>query len=178
MSESARIWGPDDSVPITKGESLGVIRAIKWLYPEPQEFTLLDIACGNAGLLQHISDAFPLADLTGIDLKRYNTWPSSQYHLHLIVKTVQELNDNDPYYDTILTMNTIRNWSPTRGIQNADFQPTLEAWLTKHGTYIIADGITYPTPWAKVYWQPGYPSLFYKRNLITIFKTGKVKTND
>ena len=107
------------------------------------DFSLLDIACGDAIVLWQIKRAFPQARCYGVDCNKGNFGTHDMMHhegVELFKGFIQHLFATDPPapFDLALMLNTYRGWeSADLRTQEQDLPHLADAWFAKNARYTI-----------------------------------------
>lgn len=182
MDKYLKIWGiePRSERP---DRIIYVYEALKKL-PLPENFSMIDIACGHGVVMNGISKLFPKASATILDIRYYKEWENIRRKVERIEMPLQSFIKMHPNkkYDVVMMYNSYRQWrlkdrsgnildsrltgkrSARRGVE-ADMRREFDKWLIKNVKYFITSG-------AKWLEQPrgeidgkdvfGYPLELYK----------------
>lgn len=108
-----------------------------------ENFTFLDICCGDAVVLWQIKRAFPKAKCYGLDLNAGNI-PDQRMAVEQGVKlyraTIQRLFADTPdvVFDVCMMLNTYRGWESADLRDDEQWLPdTADEWLRQHARYTI-----------------------------------------
>jgi hypothetical protein len=109
----------------------------------PQNFSVLDIACGDGIVLWQIQKSFPQSACYGVDCNK------GQFSAHSMVEGegvrlykayIQHLfkNDSEQPFDVVLMLNTYRDWKAAdlRG-HEIDLPGLANRWFERNGIYVI-----------------------------------------
>lgn len=112
-----------------------------------EDFTAVELFCGDAAILYLVKEYFPKSKLLGLDLLYHSTWDT--------IKSVQsdhhfsQANFFKLYYDNfkfnldvMLTFNTYRGWNNSVGpLQHLNITLNdFESWSKKNFKFSIVDG--------------------------------------
>lgn len=116
-----------------------IIRAIGKLQNNRFDFSILDIACGDGGVLNRIKEEYPQCKELGIDINYFDSWKdikarTQQISLQEFMKT-----DAEQKWDYVLMLNSYRNTPPA-------FKKEIDAWLKQNAKYFITS-----LPWEYKY---------------------------
>ena len=122
-----RIWGIENEYDT--GRIAYIYEFIKKL--GIQEFSLVDVACGNGLIADGLAYLFPKSKTEQFDIFYYPEWN------HLRVKPqcidLEEFIKQGRSYDVVLFLNSYRNYD---GKQREKFNE----WVTTHAKYFICSG--------------------------------------
>lgn len=109
----------------------------------PEDFSVLDIACGDGIVLWQIQKAFPQSACYGVDCNK------GQFPAHAMVERdgvriskayIQHLfkSDSEEPFDVVLMLNTYRDWKAAdlRG-HEIDLPDLANHWFERNGRYLV-----------------------------------------
>ena len=100
-------------------------------------FTILDIACGDGGVLNGVAEALP-CEATGIDIKEFKEWSSIKPKTKQI--SFQDFIKEDKKFDVVMMLDTYRNWINHKYVdlqKAAADKVELDKWILKNAKYFI-----------------------------------------
>jgi hypothetical protein len=141
-----RVGVPDYDVDKPSSRPALIIRQIRELVQHGlvgADFSLLDIACGDAIVLWQVKKAFPQAQCYGIDcnIGQFGTHEMVEREgVELFNGFIQHLFVSEPIvpFDLALMLNTYRGWESADLRKHEQGLPKLaDAWLAKNVRYTI-----------------------------------------
>jgi len=130
-----KLWNIDDYKPDRRGAQIA--EALEYL-DLPDDFSLLDVACGYGNVLQDVAVNFTDCNPLGIDIEEYDQWGLWDVPFRKV--SLQEFIEKDENWDVVIMLNSYRNW---KGKSRDNF----DAWLERNATYFISSGDNHPKEW-------------------------------
>lgn len=127
-----RLWNVDGYQADKRGSQIAA--ALEEL-DLPEDFSILEAACGYGNVLNDIVANFPDCKPLGTDLVSYDEWDLMDVPLE--VKPLQDLIKKNQKWDVVVMLNSYRNWE-------GELKEQFDAWLTKNATYFISSGDNHP----------------------------------
>jgi len=117
-----KLWGYNAADRYARADE--IIAAITKLNL-PEDFSIVDIACGDGGVLNKVKEAFPQCKAFGFDIE-----PPPEA-VNVTQGDLQDfIKDNHNHYDIVMMLNSYRNW---HGKAKLDF----DEWCSFHTHYFI-----------------------------------------
>lgn len=141
MSEEPKIWGADRRVS-NLDCIVYIYEAIKRLNL-PEDFSMIDMACGNGLIIDTLARVFPKMKATIMDAREYPTWSKMKKSNRKVKLPIQLFIKKEKHnkYDIVMILDTYRMWKPSD-----PFKVELDGWILKHAKYFLTSGAkwTYP----------------------------------
>lgn len=141
-----RIGFDDYQVGESRSRPALIIQQIELLIRDgllANDFSIIDICCGDAVVLSQIKQAFPRAQVYGVDLLKgeLETHERVQFGgVRLFKGFVQDLfrSDVETPFDLVMMLNTYRGWeSADLREHERDLPELAEAWFAKNSRYTV-----------------------------------------
>jgi hypothetical protein len=152
-------WREDDERS-RPAQIIAALRNLRYNKLLPEDFSVLDICCGDALVLWQIKRAFHHVRCYGVDLN------AGKLETHAMVRragvflyraTVQRLFADAPddiTFDVVVMLNTYRGWESADLRDDEAWIPeTVDEWLRKHARYMV---LTVSDGQAKKLMQKGF----------------------
>ena len=129
-----------------RSRPFGVLKAIKELVDTdqiPENFTLLDIACGDAIIIDFIKTHYPKATIVGLDpnKNKFDYHEKAQKNGVILINSyIQSLVESDvPQKIDVITMfNTCRAWAHSQKRENESNLPTTcDKWILRNSKFAL-----------------------------------------
>jgi hypothetical protein len=117
------------------------------------DFSIIDIACGRAVVIDGLYGLFPKCRPTILDIEKYEyDWAKLKRGIVKLVMPLQEFiqRNNETVYDVVMMLNSYRNWKGRKYVDKEHTQTrgaiknSFDLWLVDHARYFIASGAELP----------------------------------
>jgi hypothetical protein len=114
-----------------------------------EDFTILELFCGNGVMLHTVKSKYPKCIPIGLDLLNFNMWDviNKEYpDIKFIQSDFFEIYNSDIELniDVMITYNTWRGWDNSVGPNSKVSKDDFMNWAKKNFKYIIADNTILP----------------------------------